>query len=82
MKVRDLRDMLGSMDEDMDVMIAQQPSWPLAARVRGVVGPDEREWDDDPDPYERDVRDRRDIVWLVAGDASEYAPSDVFDAVY
>lgn len=37
MNVRDLRDLLEDVDDDVEVMVAHQPSWPLAERLGGVV---------------------------------------------
>lgn len=73
--VQDLLDLLTGYDPETPVLIAHQPSWPLAETLAGVahrddVGDDEDRGDD--------------VVWLVAGghawDRSPYAPSWAFDA--
>jgi len=82
MKVRDLISMLEEMDEDTEVLIAHQPSWPLQEIVQGVVSlaelREEQELEDD------DEEPQTDVVYLVAGGhpygASPYAPKEVFDA--
>lgn len=83
MNVRDLMELLEDMDPDLEVMIAQQPSWPLASKVRHVVAATDLPHDDADavDLPSSDPRGREDILWIAAGDATEYAPGAVFDEV-
>jgi hypothetical protein len=77
--VRELLELLADHDPDTPVMIAHQPSWPLAEVLAGVVHASdvEREADDDEPAGDE-------CLWLVAGghawDRSPYAPSFVFGA--
>ena len=83
MNVRELLEMLEGVDPENEVMIAEQPGWPLAARLEGVVDAADLPHSDEDDcglPA-TDPRAREDILWLAAGDASEYAPGAVFEAV-
>lgn len=81
MKVRELISMLEEMDENVEVLIAHQPGWPLQEIVQGVVSlaemREEQDLEDDEEEPEGD------IVYLVAGGhpygASPYAPKEVFD---
>lgn len=80
MNVGQLRDMLENYDDDQDVMIAYQPSWPLAAELADVttledLGLPEAELDG------LHHGDKPDVVWFVAGGApypDPYAPGVVF----
>lgn len=71
MKVHELIDQLQEMDPEREVMIAHQPSWPLAETVAGVVA----EGGEDAEAES--------VVWVVAGghheELSPYAPHEVFD---
>lgn len=68
MKVYELIEMLQEMDPEREVMIAHQPSWPLAETVAGVVA---------------EGGEAESVVWVVAGghheELSPYAPREVFD---
>jgi hypothetical protein len=93
MKVRDLIELLENYDDDADVMVAHQPSYPLAETLAGVASNDDREAEcPEHDGYLvghagcdlEPESDDETIVWLVAGghhwDRSPYAPRWVFDA--
>ena len=73
---------LEDYDPETPIMLAHQPSWPLAETLAGIVGPEDREMpsDDEVDP---DEAAEPDTVWLVAGghawDRSPYAPGWVFE---
>jgi hypothetical protein len=76
MTVGELLALLEDMDEDAEVRIATQPSWPLAFHLGGVAegadAADEDEMRNDPAP----------VVWLVAGGSpsdSPYAPSAAWE---
>jgi len=60
MKVRELIDLLEDFDQEAEVRLACQPSWPLAFNVAGAVADselaefvDERDADDVPEPAQR-----------------------------
>lgn len=82
MNVGNLRDMLEGYDDDAEVLIATQPSWPLATQVARVIADSERDvHDEQSDEFDPETDEQRDRVWLVAGDATypnPYAPRDVF----
>ena len=81
--VQDLIDLLSDFDPDAPVLIAHQPSWPLAEVVGDVtvIEKDEDDDDDDEEGYEDNAPDN--TVWLVAGGhphgRSPYAPKAVFE---
>ena len=59
--VGELLELLADHDPETPVMIAHQPSWPLAEVLAGVVhSADSDSDDDDPDTDDE-------CVWLVAG---------------
>jgi len=78
--VRDLLEMLERFDPGSPIMIAHQPSWPLAETLAAVVDagdiPEAERDDDEPDHDPA-------TVWLVAGGQSygthPHAPSWVFE---
>lgn len=78
MNVGTLKALLEGADDDLEVMIAHQPSYPLAEVVRSVVASSELDDDDDDDEDEDDAE----VLWIVAGGTHEarspYAPRDVF----
>lgn len=85
MTVGELKQRLEFIDDDAEVRIAYQESWPLQATVRGLTEGDELQADPDMDDEERDEVEAKlaDVVWLVEGmqcDDSPYAPHGVFDA--
>lgn len=71
--VRELIEELENYDPEAPVLIAHQPSWPLAEVVAHVTTDDDPETDDPNDA----------AVWIVAGghpsDRSPYAPGFVFE---
>lgn len=77
--VQDLQDQLDDTDRDPVVKIAHQPSYPLAASVRGVV--DNLDPDQDEDRAGDHFADE-DVVWLVAGESSDYAPRRLWNGVW
>jgi hypothetical protein len=84
MKVSQLRDYLEQYEDDAEVMIAHQPSWPLAETLANVTTfEDALDGAVDPD-NDSDLLDGVEVVWLVAGGAhyklSPYAPRDVFSS--
>ena len=87
--VRDLREMLQDYDDDTEVLIVHQESWPLALVVDRMVSDDEIAADSDV--YDERVLDEREadedadgpgVVWIVAGghpwDRSPYGPKAAF----
>ena len=90
MNVRELIELLDDYDPEAPVLIAHQPSWPLAEVVAGVVEDDPDRYledrDSDPDEDQPDTdEDGARAVWIVAGghpyERSPYAPKWIFDAV-
>jgi hypothetical protein len=89
-QVREPIDVLEQYDEDAEIRVAFQPSWPLRGKVANVVSSDEiRDDDNDPeyaDPdAERDPADpvREDFVWIAVDQVSSssenpYAPKEVW----
>jgi hypothetical protein len=81
MTVRELIDLLGDFDEDADVRIAYQPSWPLAAEVANVTSSEEAELLSDDEAMEVAAPDPPNVVWIAATsgvgrhDENPYAPS-------
>lgn len=76
--VQDLQDQLDDTDRDPVVKIAHQPTYPLAASLRGVVDNlDSDEMDRKGDHFADD-----DVVWLVAGESSDYAPRRLWNEVW
>lgn len=87
MKVHELRDLLEDYDDNADVLIAHQPSWPLQEVVQRVVSTDELQDEMEPsdEDYDDDDEDlRASTVYLVAGghpyDGSPYAPRACWEA--
>jgi hypothetical protein len=86
MTVQELIDILSGFDSDLEVRIALQPTWPLAATVEAVT---EVKPDSDSDDEELDSESSVDstspapIVWLAAGgmpwSESPYAPRSAWD---
>ncbi len=81
MNVGNLRQLLEGYDDEQEVVLAFQPSWPLAFQLGNVVADSERDVHDDSDP-EDEGEEQDDRLWLVAGDSARpnpYAPRDVFE---
>lgn len=86
MDVRDLKEMLASMDDEAEIRIAHQPSWPLRFDLAAVIDSDElsRRIYNDRDPDEDPEADpKENFVWLVASaghpwDESPYAPTQLW----
>jgi hypothetical protein len=78
MTVGDLRALLENLDDEAEVRLATQPSWPLAFHLAGVTTSQEL--------FEREQEvfadeDTSEVVWLVAGDHpsdSPYAPREAW----
>lgn len=92
MNVGELKEMLEDLDDDLEIRLAHQPSWPLRFNLRSVVTPEghmealrQEAWDAgrDPDEVEAD-EDNSKFVWLVEGDhpydESPYAPRILWEA--
>lgn len=81
MNVGQLREMLEDHEDHVDVMIAYQPAWPLAAELANVTTLEELNLPE-ADLEEMHHGDEPEVVWLVAGGApypDPYAPSVVFE---
>jgi hypothetical protein len=74
MTVGDLMELLEGYDEDQEVRIAFQPSYPLEAKLAGVISGAECDEDQERggDPN---------VVYLAAGGADEYVNFNVYDHV-
>lgn len=72
--IEDLRDALDA-NGDREVMIAQQPSWPLAARLVQVYDPAD-------DVAEDDKIDDDAVLWLATAESGDYAPRRAWSEVY
>ncbi len=70
MTVRELITLLEDYDDNMQVVIAHQPNYPLQASVQNVT-----------DAPLADDEEKRELVYVVAGASTEYAPREVFDDV-
>lgn len=86
MNVGTLKAMLDGHDDEVEIMIAHQPSWPLAEVVASVIADSERDVHDDmsDDVDEDGSTEFEDVLWIVAGGhadgRSPYAPRDVFES--
>ena len=84
MTVQELIDILSDFDSDLQVRIALQPTWPLAATVEAVteVKPDSDSDDDSDD----DSTSPAPTVWIAAGGVpwseSPYAPRAAWNDTY
>jgi hypothetical protein len=80
MTVQQLIELLKREDQDAEVMLAQQPSWPFEYSVRGVVA--RREFDEPEDDECRGPDDNRreNDVFIVEGSQLRYGHRDAFDA--
>lgn len=80
MTVQELIERLEECDEDCEVRLAFQPSWPLQFTIAGVA-----EYDPDEDD-EDESRDDRPVVFICDSgqhpDDAAYAPRRVFDDCY
>lgn len=81
--VGDLIEALEDYDPSQPIMLAHQPSWPLAEVLSHIVSASEcAEYNEEEDEQE-DIGEAEDIVWLVLGGhdsrRSPYAPRVVFD---
>jgi hypothetical protein len=83
MNVGQLRELLENVDDNVPVIIATQPSWPLALSITHVMLNTERENYDDTEGRWNDESPVVERLWIAAGDQSQnwdspYAPTDVF----
>lgn len=75
MTVGELREHLEGYEEEQEIRVAFQPSWPLRARIQHVTSGEEVHgelYDDE------DAKEIADFVWIavdqVGGDENPYAP--------
>lgn len=77
MTVQELRDLLEGMDDDLEVRMAIQPSYPLEFGVQGVALHSEfrraEDDDDDPDDFEE-------CVYIVQGEHIGYGHRGAWEA--
>lgn len=80
MTVGELKYLLEDYDEEAEVRIATQPSWPLQSSVAGLISSEELPEDEDNDP---NANPEDGVVWIVEGqqcrEPSPYAPRGVFE---
>lgn len=84
MNVGQLRELLENVDDNVPVIVATQPSWPLAGSITNVVLNTERENYDETEGRESEDEPVVERLWIAVGDSSgdwdsPYAPDDVFD---
>ena len=70
MTVGELKEMLEGLDDDMEVRLAMQPSWPFEYSIDSV-----EVIDNDPDGLDDEPIEG--IVYLVEGSQLGYLPGDV-----
>ena len=92
MKVRDLIELLSEFDEDADVILGIQPSWPFEHRIKGLVQrrdftdpepEDYRDGEPEGDSGYRDsftTRGKPNDVVICEGGQIRYGSRDMFDA--
>lgn len=83
MNIGELKDLLDGFDDDLEVMVAHQPGWPLRENIGDVTSAA-------TDPYCADEDDENifgekdNCVYIVASgqpyDKSPYAPRWIFDS--
>ena len=86
MTVQELIDLLSDFDSDLEVRIALQPTWPLAATVAAItkVRPDSDSDSDEELNSESSVdsTEAAPVVWIAAGgmpwSESPYAPREAW----
>ena len=80
MEVRELIELLEQYDEDAEVRVALQPSWPLRASVQNVICSEElRNLDGEGGPLDPDADLEEAFVWIAVDQVSSssenpYAP--------
>lgn len=72
MTVGDMLTLLEEYDEDTEVMIAEQPHYPLVSTIKGVV-----EIDDSDD--EDAIEDRGKVVYILEGQNEGYGCKEWWD---
>lgn len=76
MTVYELKQLLDDLDDDAEVRLAHQPSWPFEYSLADVVAIDRD--DDEAEPTHRAIEDDEDecatVVYLVEGDQLGYLP--------
>lgn len=81
MKVKDLIQYLEDQDEELEVLVAHQPHYPLQETVSHVACVEDIAFEEDWDDIDREEKGK--YVWIVANghpyDASPYAPRSVFN---
>lgn len=72
MTVGELKEMIDGLDEDVEVRLAMQPSWPFEYSISSVEVIDNDPEGSDEEPIEG-------IVYLAEGDQLGYLPGNVCD---
>jgi hypothetical protein len=71
MTVGELKNILDYLDEDKEIRVAFQPSWPLRAKIQSVVDGEELSGERD-DGYE-DTPESAQFVWIAVDQVSSYS---------
>lgn len=74
MRVWELREQLEDFDEQDEVLLAMQPSWPFEYTIGRVVGEEEVRQELDGEDVDEDLRGK---VWLTEGSQTRYLPGAV-----
>jgi len=80
MTVYELKQILEDFDEDKQIRVAFQPSWPLRAHIQSVGEIDREGMEDEEDPAQDDVEE---FVWIAVEQVSSssenpYAPREAW----
>ena len=79
MNIRDLKNIIEDLDDDMEVRFASQPSWPFEYSIYDAYVIDLNvEYDPEDDEYlENEDDEPKDILYLVEGSQIGYLPGIV-----
>ena len=79
MTVGELKEMLEDLDDDMEVRLAHQPSWPFEYSISNGQVVDVNEPDEDDE--EAEEKEPREILYLIEGSQLGYLPGIVSQAI-
>ena len=79
MNIRDLKNIIEDLDDDLEVRFASQPSWPFEYSIYDAYVIDLNvEYDSEDDEYlENEDDEPKDILYLVEGNQIGYLPGIV-----
>jgi len=83
MNVRDLKNVLEDLDDDMEVRFASQPNWPFEYSITDAVVIDlsEEYYEDDEEEKINPDAEPNEIVYLVEGQQLGYLPGLVSNKI-